>query len=773
MEGRQGPYDRVPVAMSSPPSDVCPFCRWPLDRWVQIRLGKKRCHVLCLAQSSQSSKEKAAARELLERSPGLEKKRPAARISGEEERTTQAGASGKAPDWPFQSLPPAPVAIFHLEGVLEIRISSSGLTSLPPEIGQARQLETLCLISNHLSTLPAEVGRLANLVHLYLNGNFITTLPEEVCRLPALTEICLDANLLEQVPPFTSEKLVLYTAPANKLLELGFNPSLERLEVHGNQLRSLQDWTWKSCCNLVTLKVMGNQLTELPEEVAQMPQLRILSVASNRLRCLPKRLSELQRLEWILAYENCLTDLPENLAPGCRGLRRLLLESNPLQPSAVVTLIADLARSEVKTLGLDLRQVKEAAVAGGLDPVLPEAVSVGEMLPMLNCQIVMKLTRASQLRRAPGRATEPPQSAAGRSPLLVVAFAASQAEPEWLGFLRRLHELGEVSPFAPPTEWVEADDEDFDTRISRFWAYAPCQLDEVVQEEWDRPSLPLADFDVLTVVDHRMRWYNEDRPAVEAALRQLRPRYEKMLFVGASMGGFGALLHGGRLADAVLAFNPQTTLTEALLRPPAEKPADLQDLSQAVIDSVKAADGKAQITVHSAADEHLLHACALGSGITLVVHPLQPRKPFARILDRAGLLLPIVSEALFRLLTNSGTCGVSVGCWQRGGSLKCMRAEPGQLLRIFFGPGSSMMPRAGDWFCGLCRARNCTDRFFCWRCSQHGVFEGAVTLPGTLRVMDSFSYPSKWDWGCQKCGAALCGYQYSCSNCGTERPAAG
>ncbi|CAJ1399659.1 unnamed protein product [Effrenium voratum] len=64
--------------------------------------------------------------------------------------------------------------------------------------------------------------------------------------------------------------------------------------------------------------------------------------------------------------------------------------------------------------------------------------------------------------------------------------------------------------------------------------------------------------------------------------------------------GFYALLHGGRLADAVLAFNPQTTLTEALLRPPAEKPADLQDLSQAVIDSVKAADGKAQITVPAA-----------------------------------------------------------------------------------------------------------------------------------------------------------------------------
>lgn len=27
--------------------------------------------------------------------------------------------------------------------------------------------------------------------------------------------------------------------------------------------------------------------------------------------------------------------------------------------------------------------------------------------------------------------------------------------------------------------------------------------------------------------------------------------------VGASMGGFGALLHGGLVADAVVAFNPQ------------------------------------------------------------------------------------------------------------------------------------------------------------------------------------------------------------------------
>ena len=48
------------------------------DRHRESRVAR-----LCLAQSSQSP-EKAAARELLERSPGLEKKRPAARISGED-----------------------------------------------------------------------------------------------------------------------------------------------------------------------------------------------------------------------------------------------------------------------------------------------------------------------------------------------------------------------------------------------------------------------------------------------------------------------------------------------------------------------------------------------------------------------------------------------------------------------------------------------------------------------------------------------------------------
>eukprot|EP00913_Durusdinium_trenchii_P006963 g6548.t1 len=54
-------------------------------------------------------------------------------------------------------------------------------------------------------------------------------------------------------------------------------------------------------------------------------------------------------------------------------------------------------------------------------------------------------------------------------------------------------------------------------------------------------------------------------------------------------------------------------------------------------------------------------------GVALVVHPLQPRKPFARVLDRAQLLIPIVSDALYRLYgRNAQLFCISVFCHIHG-----------------------------------------------------------------------------------------------------------
>ncbi|CAE8698400.1 unnamed protein product, partial [Polarella glacialis] len=65
-----------------------------------------------------------------------------------------------------------------------------------------------------------------------------------------------------------------------------------------------------------------------------------------------------------------------------------------------------------------------------------------------------KLMRASQLRRPDGLlALGEPGAPAGPevspSSLLVVAFSASQGEPEWLGLCRRLVEAKQVVAQAP------------------------------------------------------------------------------------------------------------------------------------------------------------------------------------------------------------------------------------------------------------------------------------------------------------------------------------
>ncbi|CAE7472186.1 CPK3 [Symbiodinium natans] len=647
----RGPYGR---GRAGRPGDAvvaekCPFCLWDLQKWwphirapvflggpahgaadgaeVRETISEVRlCHLKCAEESLEArggpgggrgvkieADFASSLRELLLRSPNLFARRAAARVSLEEERLQEVARSDEAPRWPFRELPAPPSATFAVEGIREMRLSASPLLlKLPSEIGFARSLDTLCLISNSLTELPPEVGLLTGLTHLYLNGNFLKTLPESVCALPKLQELCLDANKIEELPEITSAQLVLLTTPGNKMKEVRLVPQLQRLEVHGNQIRTIASLGSPVLHNLVTLKVMGNQLERLPEEVAYMTNLRILSVAQNRLKSLPEGISSLQGLEWLLAYGNCLTELSSNVMSGCRGLTRLLLEDNPLKPSTTAALIEAVPRSSVKTLGLDTQQVREALAASPsvCKEELPAAISVGTMLPVRgSSQISLKLTRASQLRRQAGVKSVaepggPVDPALQPAQLLIVAFAASQGEPEWLGFLRRLLEHGQVSPLPPAcmslSDLLEAPSaSDFDEKMSRFWHGSPCGTPEAEEEQdCECQVAQLLDFDVLTAIDHRMRWYSEDRPSLQEAFRELRPRYSKMLFVGASMGGFAALLHGGVLADGVLALNPQATLPEALLRPPAETPGDLQDLTQSLLDSAKAAaDRGAQITV--------------------------------------------------------------------------------------------------------------------------------------------------------------------------------
>src|SRR5687767_14645801 len=77
-------------------------------------------------------------------------------------------------------------------GATDLDLSDSGLTELPPEIGQLTGLQELSLGYNQLTSLPLEIGQLTNLERLSLDANSLTNLPLEIMELTSLQWLSLE-----------------------------------------------------------------------------------------------------------------------------------------------------------------------------------------------------------------------------------------------------------------------------------------------------------------------------------------------------------------------------------------------------------------------------------------------------------------------------------------------------------------------------------------------------------------------------------------------------
>ena len=123
------------------------------------------------------------------------------------------------------------------------------LSSLPSQIGDLVNLQTLDLANNQLNTLPPEIGNLTALTFLNLDYNQLTTLPPEIGNLTALTQLDLGNNQLTTLPP-----------------EIGNLTALPQLDLS------------------------DNQLTTLPPEIGNLTALKRLNLYNNRLTTLPHSL---------------------------------------------------------------------------------------------------------------------------------------------------------------------------------------------------------------------------------------------------------------------------------------------------------------------------------------------------------------------------------------------------------------------------------------------------------------------------------------------------
>jgi hypothetical protein len=74
--------------------------------------------------------------------------------------------------------------VTDLQEVTELDLSGCNLTSIPPEIGQLRNLQSLNLSNNQLTTLPDQLGQLEHLEVLDIENNLISEVPSCIAQLP-------------------------------------------------------------------------------------------------------------------------------------------------------------------------------------------------------------------------------------------------------------------------------------------------------------------------------------------------------------------------------------------------------------------------------------------------------------------------------------------------------------------------------------------------------------------------------------------------------------
>lgn len=198
----------------------------------------------------------------------------------------------------------------------ELDLSNNRLRSLPPQIGNCRNLEVLNLENpdfpdsfkdllepdelakrlsqnNLLRSLPQEIGLLANLKELHLKNNKLQSLPDKIGELKKLKILDLNNNNLALIPP-----------------EIGHLKSLTGLHLGDNDIQSLPDEIGELPL-LQALSLHNNQLSSL-QKIKNLPKLKILSVTGNNIKSLSP-IASLKQLKILYLSRSMETLLLEDI----------------------------------------------------------------------------------------------------------------------------------------------------------------------------------------------------------------------------------------------------------------------------------------------------------------------------------------------------------------------------------------------------------------------------------------------------------------------------
>uniref|UniRef100_A0A6I8NXJ5 Leucine rich repeats and calponin homology domain containing 3 n=1 Tax=Ornithorhynchus anatinus TaxID=9258 RepID=A0A6I8NXJ5_ORNAN len=172
------------------------------------------------------------------------------------------------------------------------------------------------LSRNRLSEIPAEACHFVSLESLNLYQNCIRYIPEAILNLQALSFLNISRNQLSTLPVHMCNlPLKVLIASNNKLVslpeEIGQLRHLTELDVSCNEIQTVPPQVGNLEC-LRDLNIRRNHLVRLPEELAELPLIR-LDVSCNKITTIPVCYRKLRHLQMITLDNNPLQSPPAQI----------------------------------------------------------------------------------------------------------------------------------------------------------------------------------------------------------------------------------------------------------------------------------------------------------------------------------------------------------------------------------------------------------------------------------------------------------------------------
>lgn len=226
-------------------------------------------------------------------------------------------------------------------GKSSLSLSGYELTSIPQEINNLHQIQTLDLSNNKLNQISEGLEKLLNLEILNLSGNEFSVFPNPSSLPPNLKKIILRQNKIKSIDlrdrsildkllyldledneiisfyysSSTQGELREVNLRGNKVADLWIenNPLLESLILSHNGIRSLTT-NFSSLHSLKRILLDHNSLRDVPQFVFDASNVEFLNLSSNKIHLLSPSLTNLLSLERLLLNENEISELPSNIS---------------------------------------------------------------------------------------------------------------------------------------------------------------------------------------------------------------------------------------------------------------------------------------------------------------------------------------------------------------------------------------------------------------------------------------------------------------------------